>query len=172
MKEHDHAPLREAIVQVVRETKLKVLLCPEDITQMAVGKEMLYDKLPKDVIPRVVLRENFWLTNEALSVYVRSAGLFGSEMHSPIMAVGNGIPAIVCRFAEQTSKGYMWQDIGLGDWLFDFDIEEETHRLSATVLDLAKDFNTAKAKTEIARQFVLKRQQETMAVLNETWMLR
>lgn len=67
---------------------------------------------------------------------------------------------------------YRMRDIGLGDWLFDFDIEEETHRLSATVLELAKDFNTAKAKTEIARQFVLKRQQETMAVLKETWMTR
>ena len=61
----------------------------------------------------------------------------------------------------------MWRDIGLFDWLFDFDIEEETQRLSATVLALANDFNTAKAKTEIARQFVLKRQQETMPMLKE-----
>ena len=30
MKEHDHAPLREAIVAVVRQTGMKVLLCPED----------------------------------------------------------------------------------------------------------------------------------------------
>ena len=166
MKEHDHAPLREAIVQVIRSTNLKVLLCPEDMTQMAVGKEMLFDKLPDEVKPRVVLRKNFWLTDEALSVYVRSAGLFGSEMHSPIMAVGNGIPAIVCRFAEQTSKGFMWRDIGLGDWLFDFDIEEDTKRLPETVLAMAMDFNAAKAKTEIARQFVLMRQQETLVVLN------
>ena len=166
MKEHDHAPLREAIVKVVRETNLKVLLCPEDMTQMAVGKEMLYDKLPDDVKRRVVLRERFWLTDEALSVYVRSAGLFGSEMHSPIMAVGNGIPAIVCRFAEQTSKGFMWRDIGLGDWLFDFDKEEDAKRLPETVLKMASDFNAAKSKTEVAREFVLKRQQETMAVLS------
>ena len=77
MKEHDHAALREAIIAVVRETELKVLLCPEDMTQMAVGKEMLCDKLPDDVRQRVVWRENFWLTDEALSTYVRSAGLFG-----------------------------------------------------------------------------------------------
>ena len=167
MKEHDHAPLREAIVQVVRSTNLKVLLCPEDMTQMAVGKEMLFDRLPDDIKPRVVLRKDFWLTDEALSVYVRSAGLFGSEMHSPIMAVGNGIPAIVCRFAEQTSKGFMWRDIGLGDWLFDFDMEEDVQRLPETVLAMAKDFSAAKARTEVARQFVLKRQQETMAVLRQ-----
>ena len=81
---------------------------------MAVGREMFWDKLPAEVKQRVVWRERFWLTDEALSTYVRSAGLFGSEMHSPIMAVGNGIPAIVCRFEEQTSKGFMWRDIGLG----------------------------------------------------------
>jgi hypothetical protein len=85
----------------------KVLLCPEDMTQVAVGKEMFRDKLPDDVRKRVVWRDTFWLTDEALSVYVRSAGLFGSEMHSPIMAVGNGVPAIVCRLKEQTSKGFM-----------------------------------------------------------------
>jgi len=41
MKQQDHAPIREAIVRVIRETDLKVLLCPEDMTQMAVGKELL-----------------------------------------------------------------------------------------------------------------------------------
>lgn len=167
MKEHDHAPIREAIVRVVRETDLKVLLCPEDMTQMAVGKEMLYDRLPDDVKERVVWRKNFWLTDEALSVYIRSAGLFGSEMHSPIMAVGNGIPAIVCRFKEQTSKGIMWRDIGLGDWLFDLDVDSESARVPDAVVAMAKDFEAAKAKTKVARSVVLKRQKETMGVLEK-----
>jgi hypothetical protein len=89
---------------------------------------MLYDKLPEDVKSRVVWRENYWLTDEALSTYRRSAGLFGHEMHSPIMCIGNGIPAIVCRWAEQTSKGLMWRDIGLGDWLFDLDKEDDSKK--------------------------------------------
>ena len=165
MAEHDNAPLRAAITAVVRETKLKVLLCPEDQSQMAVGKEWLLDKLPDDVKPRVVWREDFWLTDEALSTYVRSAGLFGLEMHSPIMCIGNGIPAIVCRFAEQTSKGIMWRDIGLGDWLFDFDNEDEIKRLVPAVLAMAKDPAAAKAKAAKARAFVQQRQRETMAEL-------
>lgn len=167
MKEHDHAPLREAIVAVVRETKLKVLLCPEDMTQMAIGKEMLYDKLPADVKPRVVWREKFWLTDEALSTYVRSAGIFGSEMHSPIMSIGNGIPAIVCRWEEQTTKGFMWRDIGLGDWLFDFDQESDLARVAPTVLAMAKDPAGAKAKAAKAAALVQKRFQETMGVLKK-----
>jgi polysaccharide pyruvyl transferase WcaK-like protein len=165
MKEHDHAPLREAIVAVARQTPLKVLLCPEDMTQMAVGKELFRDKLPADVLARVVWREKFWLTDEALSTYVRSAGLFGSEMHSPIMAIGAGIPAIVCRFEEQTSKGIMWRDIGLGDWLFDLDKEEETKRIVPAVLALAKDPARARSQALKAREFVQRRQRETMEVL-------
>ncbi len=38
MLEHDHLPMREAIIDVVRQTKLKVLIVAEDITQIALGK--------------------------------------------------------------------------------------------------------------------------------------
>jgi len=165
MKEHDHAPLREAIEAVVRDTDLRILLCPEDQSQMAVGKEMILDRLPVDVKSRVVWREKYWLTDEAISTYVRSAGLFGLEMHSPIMCIGNGIPAIVCRFSEQTSKGYMWRDIGLGDWLFDMDNQDDVRRIVPAVLTLAKDPAASKAKAAQARRFVEQRQRETMAIV-------
>ncbi len=138
MKEHDLAPLREAIVAVVRQTEMKVLVCPEDSSQMEIGREMLVDKLPEDAKAKVVWRPNYWLTDEALNTYVRSAGVFGAEMHSPIMCIGNGIPAIVCRWAEQTSRGIMWRDIGLGEWLFELDKEDEVARVVPAVLAMAK----------------------------------
>lgn len=165
MKAHDHAPHIEAIRRVIAETDLKILLCPEDRTQMQVGKDVIYDLLPDEIKDRVVWRPDYWLTGEALSVYVRSAGLFGNEMHSPIMCIGQGIPAIVCRWSEQTSKGYMWEDIGLGDWLFDFDNEGDPGRLPDAVLAMAKDPAAAKAKAATGRLAVEKCQRETMAVL-------
>jgi polysaccharide pyruvyl transferase WcaK-like protein len=169
MKENDHAPLREAIIAVTRRrpTSARVLLCPEDRSQMAVAREMLLDKLPPDARANVVWREDFWLTDEALATYLRSAGLFGLEMHSPIMCVGNGVPAIVCRFAEQTSKGVMWRDIGLGEWLFDFDRDEDPNRLTPAVLSLLDDPPAARAKAAKALHFVRQRQRETMAVVRE-----
>ena len=147
---------------------MKVLICPEDMTQMELGKELLFDPLPDDVKPRVVWREKYWLTDEALSTYVRSAGLFGNEMHSPIMCIGNGIPAIVCRWAEQTSKGFMWRDIGLGEWLFNLDEEADLPRIAPAVLALARDPATAKTKAAKARAFVEQRQRETLATLSKS----
>ncbi|MCA9123850.1 MAG: polysaccharide pyruvyl transferase family protein [Planctomycetaceae bacterium] len=167
LKEHDHAPLRQAIIEVAKQTDLKILLCPEDQTQMKVAKEMLFDPLPAETKQRVVWRPNYWLTGEAISTYVRSAGLFGNEMHSPIMCIGHGVPAIVCRWEEQTSKGFMWQDIGLGDWLFDFDKEEDVRRLPDAVVAMASDAATAKERAAMAKLFVERRQRATMQVLKE-----
>ncbi len=167
LKEHDHAQLRAAIIEVVKTTEMKVLLCLEDKTQMLVGKEMLLEQLPADIRQRVVWRPDYWLTGEAISTYVRSAGLFGNEMHSPIMCVGNGIPAIVCRWAEQTSKGYMWEDIGLGDWLFDLDKEGDLPKIVPAVLELAQQPDIAKRKTAEARKFVEQLQAETMTILSK-----
>lgn len=165
MREHDLGPLRAAIIAVVQQTGMKVLLCPEDRSQMEVTKVNFYDKLPDDVKKRVVWRSTYWLTGEALSTYVRSAGLFGAEMHSPIMCIGNGIPAIVCRWAEQTSKGLMWRDIGLGEWLFNLDEESEIPGIVPAVLAIAKDPAAAKAKAIKGREIVQQRQRETMEIV-------
>jgi polysaccharide pyruvyl transferase WcaK-like protein len=161
----DHAPLLAAIIAVVRETDLRVLLCPEDETQMTITREMLLEKLPADVRPRVIWRATFWLPDEAISVYRRSAGLFGHEMHSPIMCIGHGIPAIVCRWEEQSSKGIMWRDIGLGDWLFDFDVPAEAAAMPAAVLAVARDPAAAKRRAEATRDRVRARFRQTMTVV-------
>jgi hypothetical protein len=59
----------------------------------------------------------------------------------------------------------MWRDIGLGDWLFDFDREEDVARMPAAALAMAQDPAAAKAKAEKARQFVRGRFAESMGVL-------
>ena len=168
MKEHDIAPLRDAVIALVKQTDMKVLLCPEDGTQMKLNKEMIYDKLPDDVKKRVVWRQDYWLTDFAQSVYDRCAGLFGNEQHSPIMCIGHGIPAIVCRFKEQTSKGFMWKDIGLSEWLFNHDFDEPAKLLTPAVLAIANDQATARATAAKGKAVADARMQRMMEVLRAT----
>jgi Polysaccharide pyruvyl transferase len=165
MQEHDHQPLRDVIAEIATQTDFKVLLCPEDMSQMEVGRKLIWDRLTPRVRERVVWREKFWMTDEALSTYISSAGLFGLEMHSPIMCVGNGVPALVGRFAEQTSKGFMWQDIGLGDWLFDFDQPASIKNLSGTVMSMLNQPEVARAKVADAQRIIHDRQRVTMEQL-------
>lgn len=165
MKEHDIRPLREAVVALVRETAMKVLLCPEDASQMKLNKEMIYDQLPEDVKAKVVWRQDYWLTDFAQSVYKRCAGLFGNEQHSPILCIGHGVPAIVCRYQEQTSKGYMWKDLGMNDWLLDHDFDEPARALTPAVLAIAREPQAAKAKALVAKTRADERMKRMMDVL-------
>ncbi len=167
MKEHDHVPLREAITAIIRNTDHKILICNEDETEMSIGKEWLLDKLPEDVKPKVVWRNTPWLTDEAISIYKRSAGLFGNEMHSPIMCIAHGIPAIVVRWEEQSRKGIMWKDIGLDEWLFDFDKEADILRFVPTVLAMAKDTKKAKAKALKGKKFAQGLHRKSMKVVEK-----
>ncbi|HYG74852.1 MAG TPA: polysaccharide pyruvyl transferase family protein [Planctomycetota bacterium] len=166
-REQDHAKLREAMITFIKETGMKVLVCPEDESHMQVGKENLIDPLPENIKSKVVWREKYWLTDEAVSTYARSLGLLSMDMHSPIMAVANGIPAIHCRFWTQTVKAQMWRDIGLGEWLFDMDEEKDGSKIAAAVLAIAKDAGAAKEKVAKAMAFVRQRQKETIATVGK-----
>jgi hypothetical protein len=165
MRDKDHGLVLPALIAVARETDLKVLVCPEMVLDWEIGQEQFIDKLPADVRDKFALRDRYWLTDEAVSVYVRSAGMVSMDMHSPIMALGNGVPAIHCRFRNQTSKGHMWRDIGLEEWLFDLDYEPNGDAIKKATLAMVQDPAAAKAKAAKALAFVRARQKEMAATL-------
>ena len=49
--------------------------------QIEIGKEMIFDKLCAAAKARTVWRVKFWMTDESISTYVRSAGLIGVARH-------------------------------------------------------------------------------------------
>lgn len=167
MAEIDHVPLREAIVRLVREAGQQVLIGSEDETEVSIGKTWLWDRLPADVKPRVHWLGRQWHMEEALGVYRQSAGLFGHEMHSPVMCIGLGIPALVGRWVEQSSKGTMWNDIGLNEWLFNMDCDADAARLPETVLQVALNPAAAKEKTAAARAIVFNRFAQGIKVVEQ-----
>ena len=168
MKEHDHAPLREAITRIVRQTGLKVLIGHEDETELPIGRDWVLDRLPADVRSRCVWRDTLWPLPEATGVYAQAAAMVSLEMHSPILCIGLGVPAVVCRWDEQSSKGEMWRDIGLGEWLFDFDHDADVARVPDAALALVQDLAASKAKALQARDVVRRRFAESMGVVKTT----
>ena len=154
--EADHAKLRAAIVAWIRETGHKALLCPEMTYQVELLRPLLFDPLPDDVKPRVVVRPDYWLTDEAASTYARAAAVVSFEMHSPIIALANSTPAIHLRQPTDTRKGQMWRDVGLGDWIFE--IEESTGtQIAERLLEIARDPEKTRSLVVRAREFVARR---------------
>ncbi|MGV3719955.1 MAG: polysaccharide pyruvyl transferase family protein [Actinomycetota bacterium] len=152
----DHAKLRAAIVAWVRETGLKALLCPEMTYAVELLRPLLFDPLPEDVKPKVVVRHDYWLTDEAASTYASAAAVVSLEMHSPIIALANGTPAIHVRQPTDTRKGQMWRDVGLGEWLFEVD-PSTGDQIAAKLLAIRRNKKRSQELVEKARARVAER---------------
>jgi hypothetical protein len=63
----------------------------------------------------------------------------------------------------------MWRDIGLGNWLFNFDLEEEVKLLVPQVLAMAQNPEEFTAKAVKAQKRVQGFQKKTMAVVKEVF---
>lgn len=143
-KEQDHAKLREAMIAWVRETKNKVLVCPEMTYQVDFMDELLINSLPEDVKPFVVKR-GYWLPDEAASVYAKAHTVLSFECHSPIIAAANGTPMFYLRQPEDTIKGQMYYDLGFNDWVFEID-QVTGKQIADRLREIWKDYGLAKKK--------------------------
>lgn len=162
--DRDHAKLREAIVAWVRQTGMRVFLVPEMTYAVPRLKPLLYDPLPADVKPAVAVLDRYWLTAEAASVYARAAAVVSFEMHSPILAVAAGTPAVHLRQPTDTRKGQMWRDVGLGPWLFE--IEHSTGaEIAARAVEIGRDLPAARKTAGKARDFARDRMAEMVGAI-------
>lgn len=157
MVKQDMTPLVEAACRAVREKHWKVLLSPETEPATRLCQNELFSMFPEDVKPFIAVPENFWEADLALGVYRHSRGLFGTEMHSQVMALGSGIPAMVCRTKEFGSKSQMWNDIGLEEWLFDFDSAADRQRFPEAVMQMFTQEERTRQLVEHARTILSER---------------
>jgi len=166
-REEAHAAkLREMIKTWVEQTGHDVLICPEVRFEIEPARRLIYDRLPPEVLRHVRFKDDFWLPDEAFSVYARAEAIVSMEMHSIILAMAAGTPVIHPRFAEAGRKAWMLEDLGVGQWLFDID-KEPAAKFTAELLAINKDFDAALATLAKAMTVVHKRQAETMAVVRK-----
>ncbi len=163
----DMEKMNYVIGRILRETSLKILICPEMTYEVSMGRKYLYEKVPAEYRDRVVWRDSYWLTDEAQSVYSRAHSLVSMEMHSPIIFVSEGLPAVLLRQSQDTWKGQMWRDVGLGRWILELD-NVSGEEIADTVLEIVPDYAGAKAKAARALEYALGVEKYAIHKLGET----
>jgi hypothetical protein len=158
------AVYRDLITQWVRRTGFKVLIAPEVKKEMEHNKRLLCDPLPEDIRRQVVHLDTFWNSDEAASVFARAHTAVCHEPHSLIIALANGTPVIHTYSEFHSPKCWMFRDIGLPEWLLEFDATP-ADRMAATLFAIHDDYAGALAKVKRAMDFVHQRQAETMRVV-------
>ncbi len=159
----DNAVVCAAIIEAVRNHGMKALLCAEQRTEMVLATRALYDRLPPDVQAKCVVLRAFWPPDLALGVYRKSRCVFGIEMHSQVMALGNGVPACVFRHSGFGTKSSMFKDVGAGEWLLDIDEPGAARKAAAMVGGILADPVAAAAKCRAVRTAIDRAADEALA---------
>lgn len=155
--EEDCAKLRAAIVAYVRATGNKVALVPETVYVVRHLDAMLKDALPPDVAARVVVRADYWLPDEAASVFGHAQAVLSVENHSPILAAAAGTPFVMLHQPEDSFKSDMFSDIGLGDWHIADINRASGDDVARTLMAIVNDMPAARARLRQAMALVAER---------------
>ena len=161
------AKIRQLIETWVKQTGLDVLICPEVVHEIEPARRLIYEPLSDDVRRHVRLKDEFWLPDEAFSVYSRARVIVSMEMHSVILGLAAGTPVLHPRFDEAGRKAWMLRDLGLEEWLFDID-NQPANDVTGALLAVHNDYDAAQDKVKSAMALVHKRQKETMAIVKKT----
>jgi polysaccharide pyruvyl transferase WcaK-like protein len=160
------AVYRALITAWVEKTGSKVLIAPEVEKEIAHNKRLLCDPLPANIRKNVVNCETFWNADEAASVFARAHTAVCHEPHSLIIALANGTPVIHIYSEFHSPKCWMFKDIGLPEWLLEFD-STPAEKMQETLFAIDADYPAALAKVEKAMRFVQQRQADTMRVVKD-----
>ena len=161
--ETDHVPLRAAIADAVRNHGVKVLICAEQRTELKLIRSVVYDKLPDDVKARCVCQDKMWGADLALGVYLKSRLVFGIEMHSQVMALGSGVPAVLFHHPGFGTKADMWRTVGVPEWRVDILKPDAAECAVRTVGEILADPAGAAAKTAKVKKLIDKSAAEMFA---------
>jgi polysaccharide pyruvyl transferase WcaK-like protein len=77
-------------------------------------------------------------------------------MHSPIIAVAAGTPAVLLRQPTDTRKGQMWRDVGLARWIFEID-DTTGEQIAERIVEIGGDLPAARKTVAKARKLTNER---------------
>ncbi len=147
------AKYRELITRWVKQTGHKVLIAPEVLKEMGHNRRLLHEPLPPEIRSHVVNLEYFWNADEAASIFARAHTIVCHEPHSPIIALANGTPILHTYSEFHSPKCWMFQDIGLPEWLLEMD-ETPVEKMAEALFAIDADYAAAQAKVQKAMAYV------------------
>jgi polysaccharide pyruvyl transferase WcaK-like protein len=150
--------------QWIRKTGLKILIAPEVEKEIGHNKRLIFDPLPDDIKKHVINCDTFWNSDEATSVFARARIVFCHEPHSPIMAMGVGTPIVHTFSVEHGPKAWMFADLGLPEWLMDFE-QSTANQMLAALLDIHEHYDEALLKVRKAMNLVESKWASTTQVI-------
>lgn len=136
---HQMEQMKFLVENYIKKTGYKVLIAHETRDTLEDARTHLYNILSDEAKKSTVYMENFWTPEQALSVYRASSLLVSVEMHSIIMAIGNGVPFIHAPYVECGRKRQMVRDMELPEFLIDLDDADSGEQMLSRALSILEN---------------------------------
>ena len=158
--------MKNFLEQWIEKSSCKVLLCHETRGTLISAKTRLYDILSKNAQKQCVYMDEFWTSEQAYSVFKHARIITSMEMHSIIMSLNVGTPAIHNPYDECGRKKWMLRDLGLGDWLVDIDSPSSENDMLEAAMNIHENYRRGKERIKKLLPDLKVRALET---LSEVW---
>jgi hypothetical protein len=112
--------------------------------------------------------DRFWLPDVAQSLFARAQAVVSLENHSPLLAAASGTPFVMVHQPEDSFKGDMFIDIGLGDWYVPDINRTSGDDIARMLMAIVSDIRTARAKLAKAMSFANERHRLGMMEVRRT----
>lgn len=140
------------ICRWIEETGLPVVLLPETVTSIELNRSYIYEPLPDAIKENVILddslwapAEEFWTPDRALSLLSRARAYCNVDHHGVLMALAAGVPCVHPRQSQAGRKAQVLRDLGLGEWLFDIEVDD-AKKVGDALLVIDRDYGAARHK--------------------------
>ncbi len=164
-REHQHARQTVAILERYVEKAQEPVVLVHEVTRMLEPvRTMIYDRLSEQARRYVRYEPDFWMPDAAYSVYAAARMVISMEMHSIILALASGTPAIHPYFKEAGLKQWMLRDLGIPEWLIDQD-ESSAEAIADTMLAVHANTPAARDKAARVRKLVREHQKRMMGAV-------
>lgn len=161
--------LRQLIKHWVDRTGLPVFLCPETRKDVEPTGRLLHEPLPAKYKQYARYLDRFWMPDLATSMYQRAHSMVTMDHHSAIMSLSVGTPTLHPRDPMAGRKGQIYNDLNLGDWLFDIN-NTVTDDIRPALDDLIDNPENARSRVSKAMTKVNHMQAQAMKVVRDVAM--
>lgn len=145
-KRHEHR-LRVIIEDWVERTGMKVLIGVEVEEQMPHHRTLIYDPLPDAVKAQCEVQDEWWLSEQATSVFRHARVLAIMDFHSFYLAIPEGTPTVALMTRESGRKIWSCQDFGLPEYMYDIDVTPAA-TISDRLMHIHEHYDTESARIE------------------------
>lgn len=161
--------LRDLIQHWIDRTGLPVFLCPETRKDVEPTGRLLHEPLPAKYKALTRYYNSFWMPCLATSIYQRAHSMLTMDHHSALMSLSVGTPTLHPRDPMAGRKGQIYNDLDLGDWLFDIN-NTQTSDIQPALDDLIDNPQHARNRVSKAMRKVNQLQADAMKVVRDVAM--